>query len=214
MPYDLLSDYEKRYDKALGPACEKLEQHLTEIFYSYPRIDRISARPKSIDRFMKKSEKTDEDGTLRYKHPLREIQDQIGARIITFYSTDVDRIKNIAKRNLRPIEEAKKSPDSSWSFGYFGYHFIFRVPDEVKCSVPEPDLMPGFFELQIKTLFQHAWSEANHDLGYKPELGKLGSHASRLLAFTSAQAWGADEMFDQLFLEQEAESQAKGKTIK
>jgi ppGpp synthetase/RelA/SpoT-type nucleotidyltranferase len=26
-------------------------------------------------------------------------------------------------------------------------------------------MRPGFFELQIKTLFQHAWSEAERDLG-------------------------------------------------
>lgn len=209
MPKDKLSEYESRYDKALSPACHHLEAHLNEILEGYPRIDRISARPKSISRFIKKSEKLDETGSLRYKDPIREIQDQLGARIITFYSTDVARIKEIAKRNLRAIEETKKSPESSWSFGYFGYHFIFRVPDEVKFLVPEPDLMPQFFELQIKTLFQHAWSEANHDLGYKPELGALGPHAARLLAFTSAQAWGADEMFDQLFVEQETENLAR-----
>jgi putative GTP pyrophosphokinase len=62
-------------------------------------------------------------------------------------------------------------------------------------------LIPGFFELQIKTLFQHAWSEADHDLGYKPGDQPLTSEQKRLIAFTSAQAWGADHIFDQLFRE-------------
>lgn len=56
----------------------------------------------------------------------------------------------------------------------------------------------SFFELQIKTLFQHAWSESEHDLGYKPTT-TLSSDQKRRLAFTAAQAWGADQIFDELF---------------
>ena len=67
-------------------------------------------------------------------------------------------------------------------------------------AVPKSILLadaPGFFELQIKTLFQHAWSEANHDLGYKPET-PFDTNQKRLMAYTSAQAWGADREFDRL----------------
>jgi putative GTP pyrophosphokinase len=57
-----------------------------------------------------------------------------------------------------------------------------------------------FFELQLKTLFQHAWSEADHDLGYKPS-AELSLDQKRRLAFTAAQAWGADLIFDELYRE-------------
>jgi ppGpp synthetase/RelA/SpoT-type nucleotidyltranferase len=67
--------------------------------------------------------------------------------------------------------------------------------DEVK-----EDESIQFFELQIKTLFQHAWSEAEHDLGYKPTT-ILTSAQKKRLAFTAAQAWGADQIFDELFRE-------------
>jgi putative GTP pyrophosphokinase len=59
--------------------------------------------------------------------------------------------------------------------------------------------VPKVLELQIKTLFQHAWSEANHDLGYKPDLQPLDPDDERKLAFTAAQAWGADQIFDELY---------------
>ena len=62
-------------------------------------------------------------------------------------------------------------------------------------------LVPKFFELQIKTLFQHAWSEAEHDIGYKEGQKPLDLDQKRRLAFTSAQAWGADRVFDELFRE-------------
>jgi putative GTP pyrophosphokinase len=53
--------------------------------------------------------------------------------------------------------------------------------------------------LQVKTLFEHAWSEAEHDLGYKPGEAPLTPDQKRRLAYTSAQAWGADHIFDELF---------------
>ncbi|MNL70650.1 hypothetical protein D3C87_1956870 [compost metagenome] len=60
--------------------------------------------------------------------------------------------------------------------------------------------VPEFFELQVKTLFQHAWSEAEHDLAYKPS-EPLSTLQQRQIAFTAAQAWGADQIFEQLHTE-------------
>jgi putative GTP pyrophosphokinase len=173
---------------------------LREIFHAVPRIDRITARAKSIDRFLVKAQ-TVVDGKRKYSEPLRQIQDQIGARIITFYRSDVDRVDAIVKRYYRPIESEDVIPDSEWEFGYFGRHFVLLVPSDVITLSMDRTMMPQFFELQIKTLFQHAWSEANHDLGYKPVASPLTSEAKRRLAFTSAQAWGADLIFDELFRE-------------
>ena len=51
------------------------------------------------------------------------------------------------------------------------------------------DFEPKVFELQAKTVFRHAWGEADHDLGYKPR-NELNHEQKRLIAYTAAHAWG------------------------
>jgi putative GTP pyrophosphokinase len=195
---DLEDEYRKRYDTVLNPVALTLENQLRDIFQAELRIDRVNVRAKSVDRFIAKAG-TLINGKPKYSEPLRQIQDQIGARIITFYRTDVDRIAGIVQRYYRAIESKDVIPESEWEFGYFGRHYVLLVPSDVVTSTIDKAMLPQFFELQVKTLFQHAWSEANHDLGYKPGVTPLTSDEKRRLAFTSAQAWGADQIFDELF---------------
>jgi len=196
----LQAEYKRRYDTALVRLADRLRNHISECLQEQPRIDRISARAKDIGRFMKKASVCT-DGKPKYSDPLNQIQDQIGARIVVFYQSDVDRIDQLVKRYFRAIEYRKVVPDSEWEFGYFGQHLILILPTDIIEDGSDKALIPEFFELQIKTLFQHAWAEANHDLGYKPNQQPLTAEQKRRIAFTSAQAWGADQIFDQLFRE-------------
>lgn len=197
------AEYRARYDTTLFPIAKKLEALLQDILSGQPRIDRISTRPKSIDRFLGKANALTKDGKQKYDDPLHQIQDQIGARIITFYKDDVHRISAEVQRYFHAIESKDMLPENEWEFGYFGnHHVLMLLPDLVDPNF-DNNLVPYCFELQIKTLFQHAWSEANHDLGYKPGQQPLQSDELRQLAFTSAQAWGADRVFSDLFLKRQ-----------
>jgi len=200
---DLEGVYRQRFNEALKPVASALEDQLQEIFEPVPRIDRVSVRAKSVDRFLSKAE-TLVGGKSKYSEPLRQIQDQVGARVVTFYRSDVDRIAAIILKYYRPIESKDVIPESEWEFGYFGRHYVLLLPSDVIAPSIDKGMVPQFFELQVKTLFQHAWSEANHDLGYKPGATPLDSNAKRRLAFTSAQAWGGDHIFDELFQERQA----------
>ena len=90
---------------------------------------------------------------------LTDITDLVGARIVTFYTDDVDRIaamveqlfevdwtNSVDKRKLHQLD----------SFGYNSLHYI--------CRLPGYDFR---FELQLRTTLQHAWASINHDIGYK-----------------------------------------------
>lgn len=190
--------YRDRYESTLVPLAETLRAHTADIFKTHPRIDRITARAKDPDSFLKKANKL-EKNKLKYAEPLAQIQDQLGVRIVTLYLSDVERVHATVKQYFRPIEIRDHVPESEWEFGYFGRHYVLVLPSDVRGDDLNQQNIPDFFELQIKTLFQHAWSEAEHDLGYKPESLPLSTDDKRKLAYTSAQAWGADQIFDALF---------------
>lgn len=191
--------YQARHDALLVPAARWLENHLRDCLAGVERIDRVVARAKSVERFVQKAQKL-EGGSPKYSDPLTQIQDQIGARIVTYYASDVPRVAAQVLRFFHPIEHRQLLPEAVSEFGYIGEHLILLLPSDVQ-ALGAPgggDEMSAFFELQIKTLFQHAWAEAEHDLRYKPRPLLTALHR-RKIAFTAAQAWGADQIFDELF---------------
>ena len=90
---------------------------------------------------------------------LADITDVFGMRIITFYTDDVDKVasavdrlfeidwdNSVDKRKLLEVD----------SFGYLSLHYVCRT-----------SALPYRFEVQMRTILQHAWANMNHDTGYK-----------------------------------------------
>lgn len=160
------------------------------------KIDQRSCRIKDIDSFIKKAMKV-EDGRIKYNFPFSEIQDQIGVRIVIYYINNVEPLANLIKEYFNFIEEKRFPPETYKEFSYEGRHFVLNLGDHIYPNGIDKSLIPDFFELQIKTLFQHAWSQAEHDLGYKEDR-VLEFNEKRKLAFAAAQAWGADRIFSEI----------------
>lgn len=199
-PEELLAEYTLRHDALLKPLVARLTAHLQDNLHGVERIDRVTARAKSPQRFVAKAHKAQSDGGAKYEHPFEQIQDLVGARVVVFYKQDVDVVTQAILKYYQPIEERELIPERESEFGYFGKHLILTLPEDLFEDDADRQRMPVFFELQIKTLFQHAWSEAGHDMAYKPATN-LSPLQKRLIALTSAQAWGADQQFAQLHSE-------------
>ena len=191
---DLALEYEGRMP-ILNDVAKEIKNLLEEILRDLPRIDKISSRVKDVDRFIEKASRKTSKGKMKYKYPLDEIQDQIGARVVVFYKSDVEPVAKRVLAEFNEIEDRVVEKEDPETFSYEARHFIFLIP---------PDLLEHhkapieFFELQISTLFQHAWAEANHDLNYKSPID-LERDQKRRIAWAAAQAWGADLIFDELW---------------
>jgi ppGpp synthetase/RelA/SpoT-type nucleotidyltranferase len=197
----LREEYQTRHDAVLKPIADAIQADLSKLLRPEPRIDRVTTRAKAIESFLAKAAKTKADGTPKYADPIAEIQDQVGAMVVTFYLSDVERVADVVRAYFSEIEEQAIAPESTSAFDYEGRHLILHIPKEVLHTITTLEERPKFFELQIKTLFQHAWAQANHDLGYKSDR-HLSDHERRQIAFTAAQAWGADWIFNDLLEKQ------------
>ena len=90
---------------------------------------------------------------------LADITDVFGMRIITFYTDDVDKVASAVDRLFEvdwddSVDKRKLLEVDS--FGYLSLHYVCRTPDS-----------PYRFEVQMRTILQHAWANMNHDTGYK-----------------------------------------------
>lgn len=189
--------YERRYREVLVHIAPNLQSLIAGYFHEVPRVDQVRARAKHPERFLRKALQKSEDGKPKYDDPLGQVQDQLGARVVVLYKDDVESTCERILRFFASIESAIKEPDSEWEFGYFGLHMILALPGDVVPPGIALANAPRFFELQVKTLFQHSWSESNHEIGYK-SVADLPKDQKRLLALASAQAWSADQIFSEL----------------
>lgn len=193
---DFMIDRGAEYDELL-PVYQEVEQIAFELISnaligSGIHIHQIAHRIKEKDSAL---EKLDRKST-KYKF-LSEFTDMVGFRVICYFSEQVNAVAEILGKVLdvdysRSID--KRAAIDPTRFGYISLHFICSLP---KDKGYRDELSSVKFEIQMRSILQHAWAEIEHDLGYKTEFAiptKMRREFSRVAGLLEI----ADECFDNI----------------
>ena len=163
-----LAELEDWYNKC-RPKFEGLADVVASVLSSL--LDTFNVEYLSITRRSKDTidvlEKSKRKG---YKNPKVELTDLAGIRIVMYSESKVEQISNIIRKTF--IVDEDNSMDKSKllgidKIGYRSVHFVCKLGSD-RTVLPElsqyRDLV---FEIQVRTVLQHAWAEVAHDRSYK-----------------------------------------------
>lgn len=159
-----LEKYSKAYSR-YDQAAKEAGTFVTSLLQDSPlAIHVIQSRPKSIDSLRGKLRKK------RYRNPSRQVTDLIGLRIITYSWEDLDAVATELRGWLDVSE--RKSRDARLEleankFGYRSVHLIARLRPGEAMLPQNKTLRRQWFEIQIRSILDHAWSEIEHEVIYK-----------------------------------------------
>ncbi len=169
-----------------------LEDVLKAEGYEYHSVD---YRAKELDSYEKKAE--------GYDDPATEIHDMAGVRIIAYVESEArliaDRVRDLF--DVDPVLSEDKSVSLGVDkVGYRSDHYVATLP-AARCKLPEFKKFEGMrFEVQVRTILQHAWAEIEHDRNYK-FTGVLPPEIRRRFALLAGSLELLDREFDRIAAE-------------
>ncbi|MCQ9342316.1 GTP pyrophosphokinase [Corynebacterium kozikiae] len=206
--HNIYRDFNTAHPRAAAEFRDAMEDVLLDAGLTY---DRVSARVKSWSSLKAKAKKRNAQGELAYPDPWRDIHDIIGVRITTFHSTEIPQVKEVLADNfvvLRSVDKAAQTRISG-SFGYGSHHLILAADERTPSLASYQGLQ---FEVQIRTVLQHAWAEFEHDIRYKRR-GPLDPQVDRAFTLAAGLIELADQQFDQIAAVHEPADAAQGLAV-
>lgn len=123
----------------------------------------ISSRVKTLQSVLEKI-------TRKHYSSTNEITDMLGVRVILYLESDIQLVNDIVEEafEIDASHSVNKSDELAVDqMGYRSTHHICGLGSE-RLKLPELKEYAGLnFEIQVRTLLQHAWAEIEHDRSYK-----------------------------------------------
>jgi ppGpp synthetase/RelA/SpoT-type nucleotidyltranferase len=156
----LIDDYH-RYRPEIEQQAGELQRRLSRLLdESGIPVHDISFRVKTASSLVQKASRPD-----RIYKSLDDITDVIGLRVVTYFEDNIESVAHLIEKHFAVDWEKsidKRLQEDPSRFGYRSLHYVCRL------TAPGEALVAKFpFEIQIRTILQHAWAEIEHDLGYK-----------------------------------------------
>jgi putative GTP pyrophosphokinase len=192
---EVIAAYEERVREfaALGLVCEPLVAELlrAESINVHSVTHRVKTKP-SLRR------KVTEKGA-NYQS-LDDIHDLLGLRVITYFRDDVDRVADLIRAEFT-VDDAnsvdKRDALDPDRFGYLSLHLVCTLGMS-RAALREHRRFTGLkFEIQVRSILQHAWAEIEHDRGYTRQAA-IPRHFRRQFSQLAGLLEIADQQFESL----------------
>ena len=151
----------------MRPVYEELAERVEKILAEILTIEKINYaviqhRAKTIESFQIKLKE------INYSD--KNLPDLAGIRVVGYVRSDVEKIIQIIKEHFDVDEIKSKDKSTELSpdrFGYRAIHLVCKLP-KARTVLPEYKKFKDIiFEIQVKTILEHAWAQIEHDRNYK-----------------------------------------------
>ncbi|MBS2035244.1 hypothetical protein JST97_09655 [bacterium] len=145
---------------ALELAClqlkERLENALQEANIQFHSISWRLKSPHSLRLKLARPDKT--------YASIWDVTDLVGLRVTTYFEDTIAEVARIIENRFAVDFRHTQDRLAAEDYRVFGYRSLHYV-----CGLDQSSTLPPLFrfEIQIRTILQHAWAEIEHDLGYK-----------------------------------------------
>ncbi|MCZ9308352.1 GTP pyrophosphokinase [Corynebacterium uberis] len=171
-----------------------IEELLSDAGVTY---DRIVARVKTWPSLKAKAYKRDATGSPVYPDPWQNIHDLVGVRVTTYHSTEIPVAIAVLRQSFSVVRSVDKTAETriAGNFGYGSHHLVLRIEPNTEGL---EDYAGFVFEVQVRTVLQHAWAEFEHDIRYKSGATQLDPRVDRAFTLAAGLIELADQQFDQI----------------
>lgn len=185
-----LLEYDKLYAAAYEAAPIVRDEIDSIVAGSGFLIHSVTARAKTVPSLRGKLRRK------RYNSPRDELTDLVGARVITYYRDAVDPIAEKLRARFKIDKRASVDKRQALGMRQFGYRSVHLIASLRPLTLRQNSFLENFkFEIQIRSILEHAWAEIEHEVVYKSGV-KLQDELKRRFAALA----GGLELFDNEFL--------------
>lgn len=161
------ADAKNAYVRIIGSLFKKYE--VGEV----TRLEgRVKDRDECINKFHHKYQAKLESAEQPYE--IQDfISDLIGIRIVCLYDDQIPLLAQVLQRHFKILDVTDKISaveSTEGSFGYKGLHMDLALNDEMASQPKYQPFADCFFEVQIRSLIQDAWSMLDHKIKYKKSI--------------------------------------------
>lgn len=185
--------------ESILPTHERLTRAVVTILQGVLKvnnIDYLSVTGRTKD-LQSATEKIRRKG---YANPQDQMTDLSGIRVVLFSETDVRQTSELITHTFEVDSANSLNQDDRLhanETGYRSVHFVCDIGSH-RGALPEFVGLSGLrFEIQVRTVLQHAWAELSHDRNYKFS-GKLPKELERRMYLYAGLLEIADKGFDDL----------------